>query len=1759
MISDAQMLYQGQTCRIYKLNNTETGKQEIVKVLQQDAPNYQVALLFMQNEYDLSKNLTHVGTRKALRMGNFEQSPALFLEYVEGSSLSTLSQDYSIGEILEIAIQITERLAYLHQHNIIHKDLNPNNILIDVENMAVTLIDFGISSRVSQKQHHLGNPKHLEGTLRYISPEQTGRVNKVVDYRTDLYSLGVLLYELFTGNVPFEHTDPMELVHAHITTLPIPIHEVNSTIFLPISKIITKLLQKNVENRYQTALGLQFDLEHCLGEFNKNKTITDFKLGQKDYSGKLQLPQKLYGREKESSILLEAFERVSQGGKELLLVGGYSGVGKSALVNEVHKPITEKRGYFIGGKYDQYQRNIPYYAMRKTFAELIGYWLLEEEQIVQQWKNKIQSVLGELAKVITEVIPELELLIGEPAEVPHLEGEQYANRFNYVFGLFMNAICSEEHPLVIFIDDWQWADNASLELFKVLLADESLKNVLFIGAYRDNEVDESHPFVQMLYSIEKAGITPVQYVILKNLWLEDVEEWVKDALQEDEVIELVKLIYAKTQGNAFFTAQFLQTLFEEKLLYFNFAESHWTWDIQKIQAQNITDNVIDLMTNKIQKLPSKTQELLKMGACVGASFELEVLATMAGCTIKECHEILEEALIAGLLLKRDAVTYRFVHDRVQQATYGLLSEHKQKELHYTIGNLWLESVQEIEREDKLMDIVSQLNFGLDLIQSDTEKETLFSLNLEAGNKAKSAIAYVAAHEHFRIAGSLLPSTTWVTNYETTFELYKNWGEVAFLINKKEESEKLLTIALEKAKDEFDKTEIHILRIRQKASEGQYLEASEEGALALNLFGYNLPSMTNQEFYVQAGNEEVGKYLEQIKRISPEGLKELPILTEKVHLTCIHIINVMFDGVFMGAPYAYLYISAKAINISLQHGQSRYISQGILNISFAHCSMNEYELFYELSQVALYFRNKYQFKEFDARFYLTLGYASLTQDMQTAIDYLVMAFQKGLEVGDFSYAVYGITAGSRSTNVLSLETMLEQIQIGERFYRKIDNPIMLLVGNMHKGYALNMKGQTNSKLSFSFDGFDEEEYIEIFTKVSAVWIMAYRRFKIQSLVLWGAYDEAYFLVQNRVEGLTMIGGIDIEYKGGYYFYCVLTVIALYKQEKISEEEMQTVLEEGLREIELLAQANSSSFASIYHIVLAQKAELENNAVDAMNEYDTAIELAVENELWSYVAIGNELAMQFYLSLSKPQFASLYLTNAINYYRLWGADGKANMLEQEYHSIYRKIVRHHTATNSTYTATHTLFRTTHQSQTTSHSMASTLDMNTLLKASQALSKEIQLESLLQKMLRILIENAGADKGILLLEQDEKWFIQGEIYGTGEEKILHQLPLEEGENILSGTVINYVINSKQLLVSEDVLEDTRLTKSTYIQQSSVKSLLCLPIVNQSKLIGILYLENSVVTGAFSQDRVDLLSSLASQVAISIENALLYENLEDKVAKRTAEVERQKNILIKSYTKLKNTQSQLVQAEKMATLGMLTAGVAHEINNPINFVLAGTDTLEVFFEDMQTMLENYERFETSTTQELAELQAEITEWKEDEELDLEEIVVDVKNLMSDIRTGASRTAEIVQSLKILSRLDENEMKWANLHENIDSVLVILRNQFMGHVTLQKNYTSSVISVECFIGKINQAFLNTIHFSVDNIKDKGTLDISTEVQGDWVEIRFKDSGKPLSPDALVDWDNDTVNLQVAKNILEEHHGELELCPHEFGNEVIMRMPVSQD
>ena len=598
-------IYEGDNSIVYRGIRQQDNLPVIVKMLKQDYPT-PAQLTHYRQEYEITRNLNLKGVIKAYSLEEYQRKLVIIFEDFGGTSLNKLINNSekkqaitSLNKFLDIAIQAAEILAQIHAANVIHKDINPANLVWHSETKQLKIIDFSISTLFTRENPTIKNPTILEGTLAYISPEQTGRMNRSLDYRTDFYSLGVTFYELLTGQLPFPTNDALELVHCHIAKVPIATDQINPEIPKAVSDIVMKLMAKTAEERYQSAFGVRIDLAECLEQLQTKGSIADFSLGTQDISDHFQIPQKLYGREAEVEALLTAFERVadnSQSQIEMMLVAGYSGIGKSSLVAEIHKPNTRLRGYFTAGKFNQFQKSIPYSAVVTAFKGLARQLLTESEAQLQQWREKLRGAFGVNGQVIIDVIPEIELIVGEQPPVPELGASESQNRFNIVFSNFIRAFCTKKHPLVIFLDDLQWADSATLKLIELIVTDSDMQYLFLIGAYRDNEVSPTHPLIMTLDGLLKDGAT-INYITLAPLELENISQLIADTLYSDtnSVKPLAELVMRKTGGNPFFVNQFLKTLYAENLILFEVPDQIWQWNIDQIEAQNITDNVVELM------------------------------------------------------------------------------------------------------------------------------------------------------------------------------------------------------------------------------------------------------------------------------------------------------------------------------------------------------------------------------------------------------------------------------------------------------------------------------------------------------------------------------------------------------------------------------------------------------------------------------------------------------------------------------------------------------------------------------------------------------------------------------------------------------------------------------------------------------------------------------------------------------------------------------------------------------------------------------------------------------------------------------------------------------------------------------------------------------------------------------------------------------------------------------------------------------------
>ncbi|HSR38022.1 MAG TPA: serine/threonine-protein kinase PknK, partial [Phnomibacter sp.] len=824
-----QLIYESKKSKIYLVDNNEWNQPVALKILNYEFPTPSDIAQFY-NEFDVISGLSLKGIRNVLKKTKEKNRHALYLEWFKAVTFKEAFQKQreDIIDFLHIAIASAQAISEIHQHSIIHKDISPFNILVNLQERSVKIIDFGISSHFDIKHHYLGNPEHLEGTLAYNSPEQTGRMNRVVDYRTDLYSLGITFYEALAGRLPFVSSDAMELVHAHIAHTPPPVHQFNEKVPAVVSRIIDRLLAKNAEDRYQSAHGLKHDLEIVLGHYEKKGACPDFDLGSRDFSGRFLIPQKLYGRENEIRQLLDAYHRCAAGSKELMLVSGYSGTGKSALVREVHKPITQDRGYFIEGKFDQFQRAVPYFAILQAFSELMGLLLTEKETNLLKIKTAIQEALGAEAKVLTDVLPQLEHIIGPQPEVAEVGGMEAQNRFNYLFRKLVNVLATPDHPLVLFIDDLQWADSSSLSLLQVLMTDRDSQHMLCICAYRDNEVSPSHPFMITVGDIQKEGAN-VNNISIGNLTMEDVHQLIAESVAQEkkETMALTNLVYQKTSGNAFFVNQFLKSLYQERLLWFDFDNLCWQWDVDKITEKNITDNVVELMAGKVLRLPEATQECLKSGACIGSSFDPSILGIIENKEADQLKADLHSALLEGLIVPAGK-SYRFSHDRIQQAVYSLIPDADKNRVHLSIGKLLLEKIPPEKKEERLFDIVNQWNWGKNLVTDTGERELLAQLNLDAGQKAKQSSAFKAALEYYQSGISLLKADAWQSQYTLCRDLHTEATEAAYLNGDFSVMETHYQQVLANVRDLLEKVKPYEIRILAYKAENKLLDAIKTG-------------------------------------------------------------------------------------------------------------------------------------------------------------------------------------------------------------------------------------------------------------------------------------------------------------------------------------------------------------------------------------------------------------------------------------------------------------------------------------------------------------------------------------------------------------------------------------------------------------------------------------------------------------------------------------------------------------------------------------------------------------------------------------------------------------------------------------------------------------------------------------------------------------------------------------------------------------------
>jgi PAS domain S-box-containing protein len=1880
-----EQLYFGSRTAVYRAIQTVRQHSVVIKVLRRDYPSFSELVQF-RNQYTIAKHLSIPGIIQPLSLEPLGSGYALVMEDWGGVALGKYVQRQQLNwsEVVAIALQLADILHDLAQQRVVHKDIKPANILIQPATQQVKLIDFSIASLLPKETQEIQNPNVLEGTLAYLSPEQTGRMNRGIDYRSDFYALGVTLFELLTEQLPFQSNDPMEIVHCHLAKQPASVCDLNPDLPLMLGEIIRKLMAKNAEDRYQSALGLKHDLVRCQQEWQATGKHTWFELGQRDVSDRFLIPETLYGREAEVGQLLSAFDRVANGASELMLVAGFSGIGKTAVVNEVHKPIVRQRGYFIKGKFDQFNRNIPLSAFVQALRDLIGQLLSETDAQLQSWKTQILAAVGENGQVLVEVIPELEHVIGKQPAAPELSGSAAQNRFNLLFQKFIAVFTTIEHPLVIFVDDLQWADAASLQLINLLMADNGY--LLLLGAYRDNEVSPVHPFMLTVADLKTAGAI-VHTLTLKPLTFADTNHLIADTLNcTTELAQpLSELINHKTQGNPFFTTQFLKALHEDGYITFDAEQRYWSCDLAQVKRLSLTDDVVEFMAQQLQKLPEATQHVLKLAACIGNQFDLNTLAIVSEQSPTDTAIALWKALQEGLILPTSQVykffqsaetsegenvnpTYRFLHDRVQQAAYSLIPDDQKQATHLSIGQLLHANVAEAELENYIFEIVNHWNRAIALILNSTDKDHLAQLNLIAGRKAKASSAYEPALRYFNTGLTLLSEQTWQTQPHLTLALHKGAAEAACFCGKFAEMEQRVSEILAQTLNPLDRVTAYEIQIEAYTAQNRLQEAIAVALVALKQCNIYLPEHPT-EAGIATAMSEVAHLLHNR---TTEDLLNLPEMTEAESLAAMQLLASLTPVANMSAPLLLPLVVLAAVKLSLQKGNTALSA-------FAYCCYGtllsrmteDIDGAYAFGQLGLQLVENLNARQIRSKvsFVVATFIVHCKSHVRESLPLFRESFQAGLEVGDITHVGYSVAwfcqsaylSGQHLGTLVSeaepyIATLLKHNLVNASNHSHLTlAAIERLQGTQNQTELDAQTAQLHTTLTVAND----------LTGLHFYWVY--------HLMVFYLFNETAQAVQAADEARpTLATGSGFVTLPTFYFYDSLTALAAYP-EAADKAALLDRISANQTELHRRSQHAPMNFQHKYDLVAAERCRVLGNKTEAIDLYDRAIFGAKANGYIQEEALANELAARFYLEWGKQRIAQEYMTEAYYGYARWGANAKVADLETRYPQLLAPILQQ---TRTPLSVKETVFATgTVASTSSSSSISDSLDLAAILKASQTLSSEIELDKLLSALLHTIIQTAGADKCVLILLEDDRLMVQALAELKTSDRIESEVysisqPVQDSREVPI-SLVNTVRRSLQPAVITDATAHPQFGADVYIQTRRLQSILCSPILHQGKLLGLVYLENNLATGAFTRDRVELLNLLCAQAAISLENSRLYRQVQqaledarlmqfsiDRVTtpvcwvepdarisyvndalcqdwgypreeivgryvydfnpsfsqdtwgkywqeirqqgSMTAETQirtkagtlypveitvnnitfnqkeyhltfivnisdrkaAEATILQKSYAleqalqDLQNAQLQMVQSEKMASLGNLVAGVAHEINNPIGFLNGSISNAKDYVQDLLGHLALYQQHHPNPAP-LVQDNAE--------DIDLEFLSEDLPKLLNSMKGATDRIKGISTSLRTFSRADTEYKVSANIHEGIDSTILILKyrlkaNQYRPEIQVIQDY-GDLPEIECFPGQLNQVFMNILANAIDmfdemaqtcSFKELETQPQQITIQTTLVDrqalIYIRDNGKGMSEDLkarIFDhlFTTKTVGkgtglgLAIARQIVVEKHG----------------------
>ena len=1690
----------------------------------------------LEYEYRLLAQLNHPGIIQAVGLASDGDRLALILDDVGGKDLRSLAVTQAPLELFfAIALPVVDALGCVHAAGIVHKDIKPDNVVFNGETGEVRLIDFSIAFEGTRARGDAGLGHPLEGTLPYLSPEQTGRMNRDIDSRTDFYALGVTFFELLTGTLPFTATDSLGWIHAHVSKVAPAVSELRRTVPLSLSRIVAKLLAKDPDDRYQSALGLASDLRRCQREWAATGAISDFSPGEHDACDQFRLPGTLIGRERERAALLAAFEEASQGPAKLVLVEGPSGIGKSSLIEELRSAVTMRAGTFVSGKLDLRSRQVPYGALAGALGDLVRGLLAEPEARLQETRAAVSAALGAHGQVLVDLIPELERLLGPQPPVSELDAREASFRFQRTCRAFLAALATAERPLVIFLDDLHWADGPTPELLAFLLSDGALEHLLVLGACRENELDPGHPLRLASEAITRRRPGGVVTVVVAPLTVEAVVQLVAAATRRDpaDCRRLAEMIFRKTAGTPFFVNELLMLLHREGALRFQVEAGRWEWDEERVEEAAISGNVIELVVQKLKLLPDLTARVLRLASCIGPRFDLLTLSRLASLPAGEVAQALRAAIDADVvvplgancrLIRCDAtytdaelldldVRYRFQHDRVQEAAHSQIPAADRARIHLALGRIQLASLTGGAGGKATFEVVNHLNLGRALISSPEERRLLARLNEESGEVAKRSAAYPIAASYFLAAQELTSPQEREAAPRQWFDRRRGYVECLYLSGEVEEAGVRCDELMATATDRASATAAAALRALIYSHQSRFFEAVDTIRVGLRALNVELPAEPG-EVQRRIG-DNVSRMQQHLGRVAIEELVRLPEMTDESHLLTMKLLNQLIPSAIQADPPVFILAELMMFDLALTHGTTAVSCKNFVDCGMIQAgNLGDSDRGYRLGKAAFALLERYAPTNLDAS--VAFVFASFVSHWRApfreSLEWFAAAQRRGLEVGDLLHAGYAI--GLQTHRVFAVGMSLDACRAGA------DAAVSFLTANGMRFVlpAVRMVQQVVEQLAgvgphaALSPPADDPLAQELLSARNPQFSFVHGNFQTMASFIMGDFAQAR-LWARFTEPFVPSCASHFSMADHVLFQALAQVAELSPASSAAEREAaRLTLIEAWNKLRAYGEGSPENFAHKHMLAAAELARLDGRPIEEVAPlYDQAL-AAAKDGFVHLRALINERQAQYWLEKQRPRIARTFFQDAYYLYGRWGAAAKLRRLEREHGDLVTRALDTGEPRPSTVASERETVTT------------ATLDAMSVVKATQAISGEVQPERLFATLMATILENAGAQRGCLILRPHDG----GELT-VGARASLAAQPGDaakptaiEACDDLCPRIVRYVARTRDSVVLDDARRDPGYRDDAYVQANGVRSVLAVPVLHQGELLAILYAENNAVTHAFTRERLILLQIIAGQAAISIRNARLYDSLEERVAARTAELSRANETLAAEVQARAKIEIELRQAQKLEAVGRLASGVAHEINTPIQFVNDNIHFVRDAMGDLVTLVKRYQDVQQAVLSADAslegaqELAREATE--AEETADLAYLLENVPVALERSLDGIDRVAKIVQSMKAFAHPDQDSKVAVDLNQAVASTLTIARNEYKYVADVETEY-GALPPVTCHVGEINQAVLNLIVNAAHAIADvvqgterRGLIRVRTCVEAGAAVISISDSGGGIPP-----------------------------------------------